>query len=206
MLLVRLTRLPRARLRLQVQLQLRPISKPRPHLLPALHQHLHQLAPPVRARSQVLLHNPVPVRNRVRARSQPQAQTPLHHRPVSSMDIGTMKFSLVGRGSRAAENCFRSSRRSEPPNAARPINPPSRGTRPCQVFKPDLRPHPIVKQSSLWVRLGELVGLAHTAVGTSRRPCDYHLVVREPRPTKVVVTSHLSLFTSHLSLQGYVCS
>ena len=90
---------------------------------------------------------------------------------------------------------------------------PSRGSAVWQAFGRDLRRQAAREYSSLCVRLGELVSPLHSVVGVNRRPRDYYLVVREPRPTKLVarptngeVASHLSLLTSHLSLQGYVCS
>jgi hypothetical protein len=110
---------------------------------------------------------------------------------------------------------------------------PSRGSAVWQAFGRDLRRQATREYSSLCVRLrlrlasallgshlqsfvgqvGKLVSPLHSVVGVNRRPRDYYLVVREPRPTKLVarptnreVASHLSLLTSHLSLQGYVCS
>jgi hypothetical protein len=103
---------------------------------------------------------------------------------------------------------------------------PSRGSAVWQAFGRDLRRQATREYSSLCVRLrlrlasallgshlqsfvgqvGKLVSPLHSVVGVNRRPRDYYLVVREPRPTKVAVAGYLSLLTSHLSLQGYVCS
>jgi hypothetical protein len=222
MRLVRLTRLRPARLRLLAQLRL-PLTNKQPRSLQLVPpQHLQLLPHPVRAPSQVQVRNRVRVHNRVRARNRvraltrvrPRNQTLLRHRPVSNMNLETMRITdstcrgsnLVGRGSRTAENCFRSLGRFHVPGSVRPMNMPSRGSKVCNLFRRDLRLRTICEQSSLWVRLGERFGLAHGLVAISQGPCSYQTVTREPRPTKVAVTSHLSLLTSHLSHQGYVCS
>ena len=126
MQLVRLTRPQRARLRLQVQLRLRLTNKQHPRLPPVPPQHLPQLPHPVRTRNRVQARNLVQVRNRVRARNQLQVQTPLRHRPANRMNFGTMKSNLVGRGSRTAENCFRSAGTFHAPGGVRPMDVPSR--------------------------------------------------------------------------------
>jgi hypothetical protein len=117
-----------------------------------------------------------------------------------------MKSNLVWRGSRATENCFRSPQRFETPNAAGPINPPSRWSEMLHLIGRDFNPERVLLFSSRWARLGKSVGPTHDEAGVSDEPCDYQLAVREPRPTKVAVTNHLSPLTSHLSHQGYVCS
>jgi hypothetical protein len=124
-----------------------------------------------------------------------------------------MKSNLVGRGSRTTENCFRSSEPFRAAGSVGPMDLPSRGSKTWQAFRCALRRQAICEYSSVCVRLGKLVTSLHSVVGVNRRPRDYYLVVREPRPTKLVahptigeVASHLSLLTSHLSLQGYVCS
>jgi len=198
----------RQRLRPRLQVQLRPLltSKQRPRLRPAPPRHLHLPVHPARPRNQVR------VRNKVRARSQLLALTPPRHRPVNNMNFETTKFdlggdpALVGRGSRTTENCFRSAGRLHTLGSVRPMDAPSRGTELYQVFSCDLGPQTTCEQSSRWVRLGESVGLAHSNVGTSRRPCDHQLVVREPRPTKLAATNHQSLITNHLSRLVYVRS
>ena len=116
-----------------------------------------------------------------------------------------MKSNLVGRGSRTVEDCFQNLQRFQTPNAAGPTNSPSRWSLVCHVHSRDCN-QTVFQLSSLWARLGKSVGLTHHEAGINDEPCDYQLAVREPRPTKVAVTNHLALFTSHLSLQGYVCS
>jgi hypothetical protein len=168
----------------------------------------------------------VQVRNRVRARNQLQVQTPLRHRPANRMNFGTMKSNLVGRGSRTTENCFRSSGTFHAPGSVRPMEVPSRGSKVCNPFRRDLRLRTTCEHPLLWVRLrlrfkngssgndvqsfvgqvGERFGLARGVVATGQGPCSYQMTVREPRPTNGEAASHLSLFTSHLSHQGYVCS
>ena len=206
MRLVRLTRLQRARLRLQVQLRLPPMGKSRLRLLRVLRQHRHQLAHPVRLRSRLRARRPVRALNRPLVLSQPLALSPLRHRPVSSMNLKTMKSDLVGRGSRRTEDCFRSLQRFEIPNSAGPINPPSRWSKMWQLSARDSNLEMVLQFSPRWARLGNPVGLIHHEAGLNDEPCDYQLAFREPRPTKVPVTNHLSLLTSHLSHQGYVCS
>ena len=74
------------------------------------------------------------------------------------------------------------------------------------MFRRDLRLQAICERSPLCIRLGERFVPAHGVVVTNQGPCSYQTVVREPRPTKLAVTNHLSLFTSHFSHQGYVGS
>jgi hypothetical protein len=130
------------------------------------------------------------------------------------------------------ENYFRSSESFHAAGAVGPMTVPSRGSHVCNLSGRDLRLRTTGEHSSLWVRLrlrfqnvslgndlqsfvgqvGEQFGLVHAVVATSQGPCSYQMVFREPRPTKlgsptkVAVTNHLSLFTSHLSQQGYVRS
>jgi hypothetical protein len=117
-----------------------------------------------------------------------------------------MKSNLVGRGSRLAKNCFQNPQRFEIPNSAGPMNPPSRWSEIWHLFGRDFILGMVLGLSSRRARLGKSVGPTHHEAGINDEPCHYQLVVREPRPTKLAVTNHLSPLTSHLSHQGYVCS
>jgi hypothetical protein len=83
---------------------------------------------------------------------------------------------------------------------------PSRGPKVWHLSARDSNFEMVLQLSSLWARLGKRVGLTRHEPGINDEPCEYYLAVQEPRPTKVAVTNHLSLVTSHLSHQGYVCS
>jgi hypothetical protein len=181
---VRLTRPQRARLRLQVQLRLRLTNKQHRRLPPVPLQHLHRLPHPVRARNQVQARNLAQVQNRVRPRSRLLVQRLLRHPPANKMNLGTMKSNLVGRGSQTTENCFRSSGPFHAPGTFRPMDVPSRGTKVCNLFRPDLRLQTTCEHSSPWVQLGERFDLAQSVVATSHGPCSYQMTIREPRPTK----------------------
>jgi hypothetical protein len=162
----------------------------------------------------------VPARNRVRALSQLLTQRLLRHPLANKMNFRTMKSNLVGRGSRTTENYSRSSETFHAPGSVGPTDLPSRGSKMWQAFGRDSNVQTVFPLSSRWVRLGKPVGLNRHEAGINNEPCEYYLAVREPRPTKlgprptklvprptkVPVTNHFSLFTSHLSHQGYVCS
>ena len=93
-----------------------------------------------------------------------------------------MYATLVGRGSRTAKKCFRSSRRSHALGSVSPRDAPSSRIMMCHPLElgPDFRIVFPCSSRSVW--LGERVSLAHNAVGTNLMPCDYRLAVREPRP------------------------
>lgn len=201
---VRLTRLQPVRLRLQAQRRRPPISKPPPRLLPAPRQQRLRV---LRLRLlRVLRRHPHQLAHPVRLLNQPLALNPLRHRAANKMNLGTMRSNLVGRGSRTTKNYFRSSGPFHAPGAVGPMDLPSRGSKMWPGFGRDPRPQVPRELSSLCVRLGELVSPLHSLVGANRRPCDYQMAVREPRPTNRQVASHLSVLTSHLSHPGYVCS
>ena len=215
---VRLTRRQQARLLRRLQLRPPPTSKQHPPLLRLPHRRRHQLAHPARprnrlqVRSQVLARSRAQVRSPVLALNLPLTQHRPRHQPTSKMNCETMSFvvggcpTLVGRGSRTAKKCFRSSRRSHALGSVSPRDAPSSRIMVCHPLElgPDFRI--VFPCSSRPVWLGERVSLAHNAVGTNLMPCDYRLAVREPRPTKVGATNHKSLITNHFSRLRYVCS